>query len=94
MKCSHCNSANICLESYQCMNCMSSLPEPPMEETDWISVEERLPENCQSVITWDGKTVKESHFSQWDNGVSWGSHLWYGPVSHWMPLPKPPNNPA
>ena len=58
----------------------------------WISVEERLPEECVSVLVWIQ-----------DAAASWGEQVMfrrgefvrysYGEVNnvtHWMPLPEPP----
>ena len=56
----------------------------------WISVNERLPQNCNWVITCcsDGfvipdfysQTEKEFHNAAWQGRT----------VTHWMPLPPPP----
>ena len=60
---------------------------------EWISVEERLPEEDVRVLVW----LKEDHRTTYTridtdrlfNGkwVRWG-----GCATHWMPLPPPPKN--
>ena len=62
-----------------------------LEETGWISVEERLPKIGENVLVfmdygqidccrWDGKYWSQSVRSQHSNGG----------VTHWQALPKPP----
>ena len=61
---------------------------------DWISVDDRLPEEeMQHVLLWF-TDVKCAFVGYLENGVFELSHCdWfvkYHPVSHWMPLPEPP----
>ncbi len=56
--------------------------------SEWISVQERLPEISQAVLGTDGVTTRIGR-------AEVGSHLvsWYdleGEPTHWMPLPPPP----
>lgn len=57
-------------------------------ELCWIDCKERMPENDDFVIGYDGEHVGECRF---DNYEFW---FWaYGgiaEITHWMPLPKPP----
>ena len=67
------------------------------EYSPWISVEERLPDEGQSVLVWmpdlphaeHGMDIGSYMTSDW--GVSWmvsdGRSAF---PTHWMPLPKPP----
>ena len=61
-------------------------------EMEWISVEDRLPEDYQHILTYDGNCVEpgvfyeKSGFFELDKYES--DPLWA--VTHWMPLPKPP----
>lgn len=74
---------------------------------EWISVNDKLPKEHQSVICTDGKDVaelihmisryseqteqdmrwrkKERHYFEDDSGNELNK-----PITHWMPLPKPP----
>ena len=63
---------------------------------EWISVKDRLPENSDEVIClftgWDDmrcyRTLSfDKEYMIWFN---W-SGLEYITVTHWMPLPEPPN---
>ncbi|MOA31070.1 hypothetical protein D3C78_1522080 [compost metagenome] len=59
--------------------------------SEWISVEDRLPPEDQPVLCWcnDGDTeaceVASHHNSFF---IDWSHELL--PVTHWMPLPEPP----
>ena len=58
--------------------------------TDWINVNERLPQEYQRVIVWtdyDGYVP----FVSYENG-EWISQVmrWHGNPTHWMTLPEPP----
>jgi hypothetical protein len=52
---------------------------------EWISVEDRLPEEGDVVLTFSkngGRAVRK-----FDNG----QFGYYDDITHWMPLPDPPN---
>ena len=62
----------------------------------WISIKDKMPERRVGVLITDGQIVT---CAEWD-GDWWGSHGFSGYewefdfderfVTHWMPLPKPP----
>lgn len=56
-----------------------------VSKSEWISVEERLPEPYIDVITYDTVEFFEANYltkdGVWAKGVL---------VSHWLPLPEPP----
>ena len=57
---------------------------------NWIPVTERLPEDLQNVITWDGSDVLICRF--YKTGCTFGNdECGYVQVTHWMPLPPIPN---
>lgn len=59
----------------------------------WISVKDRMPDNGDWVLTMSIETTDDF---QYDIGYvnvdgTWRQLGWNYPVSHWMPLPEPPN---
>ena len=57
----------------------------------WIPVSERLPEQYETVIGWDGHFMGEVQHSH--NGFVWlDDDGWNetAEITHWMPLPEPP----
>ena len=56
-----------------------------LQKPKWISVEERLPKEDEAVLTW-GK--HKTHLLDWLHDGRW---CCFGEVTHWMPLPEPPN---
>ena len=62
----------------------------------WISVSERLPEEGVTVLiyTIDGET-KEAHLSGYLDLWSDNEDVYrYDDITHWIPLPEPPNESA
>lgn len=59
---------------------------------EWISVNDRLPEDGQKVITTKNGIVDIQWYEKRRNGwISQGNWFWsMATVSHWMPLPDPP----
>ena len=58
---------------------------------EWISVEDRLPEHGESVLTYKNGIVDIQMYEKNRNG--WISDNWFwsmATVPHWMPLPEPP----
>lgn len=57
---------------------------------EWINVNDRLPEDGESVLIWDNESVEiathNSGLFEWQ-----GLILADSSVSHWQPLPEPPN---
>lgn len=60
----------------------------------WISVEERLPEEFEHVLTYErNNEVSWLRVSYMYDGLWWRSGLKaLGKVTHWMPLPEPPRS--
>ena len=68
---------------------LQSTRTPPNE---WVSVEERLPEEKQRVIVRCervGTSVGWILWGNWMTDIGPGA----GKVTHWMPLPEPPDRP-
>lgn len=65
----------------------------------WISMKDRMPETCHAVLVytphykniWAASMHEDGNWYIWSPG---GRVLldpdWYGPITHWMPLPEPP----
>src|SRR5688572_8444160 len=68
------------------------------EGDGWVSVEDRLPENGEHVLCWKESMIPKAFYSDtgsygfFKDGI-WGdveSDDWN--VTHWRPLPAPPNS--
>ncbi len=73
-------------------------PSAPVIPDGWISCSERMPEIRQTVIGWNGYAVRQCVYTR--NGYAktqkgreprfeTSTGIWHG-VTHWMPLPEPP----
>lgn len=65
------------------------------ENKRWISVSERLPEHCVTVLSYDGRHYRNVKTDSYDHCFEcWLSDmdnvLGTNTVTHWMPLPEPP----
>lgn len=56
--------------------------------SEWISIEERLPDIIGSYLAWDGASLMWSFFNSCNQWC--GDNEYYENATHWMPLPKPP----
>lgn len=71
---------------------------------EWISVEDRLPEDDTNVLvlfngeikigfmTWEHPTYEETweSYKYWDESYHDGQGWEHWEITHWMPLPEPP----
>ena len=62
------------------------------EQSEWISVSERLPEPHKDVMTYDGFFMNVD-FIYNDGTWSKQQRTIIRPITHWMPLPDAPKNP-
>ena len=54
---------------------------------EWISVEDRLPENNKHYLIFNDNCVLFARYKD----KAWQDGIWfYRNVTHWMPLPEPP----
>ena len=102
MTCENCIHHTVCkkwcqavCEKFECENLWHDNPCSDLfrAKTEWISVEERLPEKWEYVIVCDEcKDVGVArHFG---NGhFEWTDDENIAFATHWMPLPEPPNSP-
>ena len=71
-----------------------------VERNQWIPVTERLPEYCRNVIVTDGEYVSMGWLDNYRDRNGTVYIIWYAPnssvneshISHWMPLPEPPES--
>jgi len=56
----------------------------------WISVKDRLPENDNEVLIVASGEVTTAFYEAGDFGWSYGTTGYETTITHWMPLPKPP----
>ena len=63
-------------------------------ENVWIDVNDRLPENFQSCLTYrKGLAVSNMYFNNdlwYADGYDCKESRTFDDITHWMPLPKPP----
>jgi hypothetical protein len=62
------------------------------ERTRWIPVSERLPDHKQSVLAVADREVTNTYYDVNFRKWSQSKYYWFpeGEVTHWMPLPEPP----
>ena len=62
------------------------------ERTRWIPVSERLPDHKQSVLAVANREVTNTYYDVNFRKWSKSKYYWFpeGEVTHWMPLPEPP----
>jgi hypothetical protein len=61
----------------------------------WVSVEDRLPDDDQTVLVTNGQRVKEVCFAQrtkLDMPNFRFTTMKFDEITHWMPLPSPPKH--
>ncbi|EOW5699067.1 DUF551 domain-containing protein [Escherichia coli O156:H37] len=91
-------------KSEQPQNAQQNIPEnipggnSPVTPDGWISCSERMPEIRQTVIGWNGYAVRQCVYTRNEYAKTQKGReprfetltgIWHG-VTHWMPLPEPP----
>lgn len=66
-----------------------------VDVSEWIKCSERMPEDFEDVLATDGNEVCLGYYFEDDNQRPvWGTYptcpFCDGEISHWMPLPEPP----
>ena len=63
-------------------------------QMEWISIKERYPETSDIVLVSDGEEVAPMrYFGQYKGSDDWSSYFHNVlDVTHWMPLPEPPQH--
>lgn len=55
--------------------------------TEWISVDERLPEKNKTIVCTDGIYIGTVYYS---GKFGFEDYAPFDKITHWMPLPEPP----
>ena len=63
--------------------------------SEWISVDERLPEKDGKYLVYDlgqhrGVSAEEIRITHFKSGDRYHDYMWRNHFSHWMPLPEAP----
>ena len=67
---------------------------------EWISVKDRLPEDCKKILVVNGRgyisisSLWRKDGSKWTWVDSAGHFNHVNDITHWMPLPEPPKEDA
>ncbi len=89
--CDECNMAYEC----KAIDYATRFYDARYRKTEWISVEERLPESRKFVIVCDEYgNVGEAYFYKQDRKFEWVDDEERVFATHWMPLPMPPKGDA
>ncbi|MDN2243365.1 DUF551 domain-containing protein [Escherichia coli] len=76
----------------------TAIPQVPVTPDGWISCSERMPVIRQTVIGWNGYAVRQCVYTRNEYAKTQKGReprfetltgIWHG-VTHWMPLPEPP----
>lgn len=65
----------------------------PVTPDSWISCSERMPEGYTDVLVTDGEHVDVKWWDEsgyWDSWTELNSDIFADEITHWMPLPEPP----
>ncbi|WP_126852398.1 DUF551 domain-containing protein [Escherichia coli] len=100
-----CRAAMLQGKSEQPQNAQQNIPEnipggnSPVTPDGWISCSERMPNDKQYVWCW-GKSYGWTEYDTFEGYYDWSRNKWWAvtddgeepasKVTHWMPLPEPP----
>lgn len=73
-----------------CADALALIQQLEAQVPRWISVEERLPEDMDDVLTWVGGLVEVGCYDESNECWELYTYVGDGSVTHWMPLPEPP----
>lgn len=66
---------------------------PTINSYEWISVEDRLPEDNTDVLVYRGSLISVYTYighNEWEDDYGYWSRTDDENITHWMPLPQPP----
>ncbi|HGT9156615.1 DUF551 domain-containing protein [Escherichia coli] len=72
---------------------MRKAGNPPVTPDGWISCSERMPEGYADVLVTDGEHVEVKWWDEsgyWNSWTELNSDIFADEITHWMPLPEPP----
>ena len=76
---------------FESVGCINVLTSELTLTTDWVKCSERMPELNVPVLAHTGSGMRIDKAYDFGDGVSFYEDL-YGDVTHWMPLPAPPQD--
>lgn len=94
-----CRSAMLQGKSEQPQNAQQNIPEnipggnSPVTPDGWISCSDRMPKGYADVLVTDGEHVEVKWWDEseyWNSWTELNSDIFADEITHWMPLPKPP----
>ena len=79
--------SQVMFESVGCINILMSELTPA---TDWVKCSERMPEHGDMVLVFNGNSIEIDALATGE----FDFECWCDSVTHWMPLPDAPQEPA
>nr|WP_281993689.1 DUF551 domain-containing protein [Escherichia coli] len=71
----------------------TAIPPVPVTPDGWISCSERMPKGYADVLVTDGEHVEVKWWDEsgyWNSWTELNSDIFADEITHWMPLPEPP----
>ncbi|HBB0057711.1 TPA: DUF551 domain-containing protein [Escherichia coli] len=71
----------------------TAIPQVPVTPDGWISCSERMPKGYADVLVTDGEHVEVKWWDEsgyWNSWTELNSDIFADEITHWMPLPEPP----
>ncbi|EJW0627953.1 DUF551 domain-containing protein [Escherichia coli] len=71
----------------------TAIPQVPVTPDSWISCSERMPKGYADVLVTDGEHVEVKWWDEsgyWNSWTELNSDILAHEITHWMPLPEPP----
>lgn len=85
-----CGNFNFTGDEISAMFAEALYTEGYRKQSEWISVEERLPEKLTFIIVHDEDGTVGEAFHSYDGCFEWVANEKMAFVTHWMPLPEAP----
>ncbi|EPY3673080.1 DUF551 domain-containing protein [Escherichia coli] len=94
-----CRAAMLQGKSEQPQNAQQNIPEnipggnSPVTPDGWISCSDRMPKGYADVLVTDGEHVEVKWWDEsgyWNSWTELNSDIFADEITHWMPLPEPP----